>query len=373
MFSIEVSHYRALSSARCAFPPGLTVVLARNGAGKTTLLDVVPLLRHIATRGLREALAHHGGLAAKTWGAAREEDVRLEIRHGRLRWELVFANDGESVADLRERLWIDDDAEPYATQGIGESSVRVGGDLFGLVGGGPAGWPSARMKRTDLEPDFEALAEARLYSDFDVHRLRTTGSTAVTGGADRHLHTDGRNAFHVLRNWRDRPATRRRYELVVEALRLAFPGFRDLAFHGDTSVVFGGFVFDRDLDREEPALTAANGLLVALLHATAVASAPRGGYVALDEIENGLHPFAIHALLEVFEAHTRAEDISLVVATHSPVVLDHLQASPERVLVLASEDPRRFVPLTEMRDREYLNDFSLGNMYMGEQIAPQRP
>lgn len=360
MIEIEVENYRALRSARCKYEPGVTVVVGPNSAGKTTLLDVPALLRHAAQHGLKEALAHHGGIAARTW-SVRGEDVRLQIRHERLRWELRFANDGDSLADLRERLWVGDGDEPYATQGVGEVMVSVGGEGFGLFGGGPAALPAARTKLSGMEQEFAVLDRAQMYSDYAVREVRVSGS--VSSGSDTHLHPSGKNVFQVLRNWRDQPASRAQIEFVRSALRAAFPSFRDLAFQGVGSIVHGGFIFDRDLDRMEPALTAANGIIVGLLHLTAVAAAPRGGYVALDELENALHPFAIRSILDAIDERANSHGVAVVVSTHSPVVLDHFQSRPDRVLVAQPEDPRGFVPLTEVEDRDYLNDFSLGRMY----------
>jgi predicted ATPase len=156
-------------------------------------------------------------------------------------------------------------------------------------------------------------------------------------------------------------------------MRAAFPGFADISFQQGGPNIFGGFVFDRDPDRVEPALTASNGLLVGLMHLTAVASAPNGGFVAIDEVENALHPHAIRGVLDAIEERATAENIAVLVATHAPVVLDHFQSRPERVLVSVPDSPTAFVPLTDIRDRDYLNDFSLGRMYGDQTFGAQRP
>ncbi|NOY91696.1 MAG: AAA family ATPase [Deltaproteobacteria bacterium] len=366
MLCLEIDNFRALRRVRCAFDVGMTLVVAPNGAGKTTLLSTPELLRHMAKRGLVEALDHHGGRVCRTWDVV-DEDVRLRVRTGALDWELRFSNEGEQLTGLREQLWVDGNDKAFATQGIGDTILRIGDEAASVLGGGPAAFSAAEFKLPEHAADFHRFWNIRSYTDFDLYALRVHGSPY---SADTFLHPTGRNVFSVLRNWRDKSVHRQRYQLVVDGLRSAFPRFRDFEFESAGQVVVGGFVTDAGF-QAEPLRTQANGVLAAMLHLVAVGSVPDGGYVGLDEPENALHPFAIRAVLEAIEDYAQKHAISVVASTHSPVVLDHFQPRPERVLAAAPDSDRGFVPLTELEDELYLNDFALGRMYaQGDYAAP---
>ena len=87
--------------------------------------------------------------------------------------------------------------------------------------------------------------------------------------------------------------------------------------------------------------------------------------VAIDEFEDALHPFAINRLLGILDDYLRGRSISVLLSTHSPTVLDWFEDRPERVLVLPGDgtSPQR---LTDLRDREWLTHFRLGQLFQSE-------
>jgi AAA15 family ATPase/GTPase len=94
-----------------------------------------------------------------------------------------------------------------------------------------------------------------------------------------------------------------------------------------------------------------------------VAAAEPGGVVAIDEPENALHPFAIREFLRRAEQRARQHDLTVVLTTHSPVVLNHFTQEPSRIHVLRAMDPSMPVRLDEIKSPEWLADFCLGDLY----------
>ena len=95
--------------------------------------------------------------------------------------------------------------------------------------------------------------------------------------------------------------------------------------------------------------------------------------VLLDEPELGLHPFAITLLASMLK-HA-AVDSQIIVATQSPVLLDHFE--PEDVLV--AERVNRATKLSRLDDDKlhaWLEDYSLGQLWekneFGGRPVPER-
>jgi predicted ATPase len=195
--------------------------------------------------------------------------------------------------------------------------------------------------------------------------LRTRGSPQ---SSDTHLLPDGSNVFSLLRNWRDSGELEERYEFVTEGLRQAFPGqFYRFDFESAQTVVFAAF---RDkAGVKVPARAVSEGMLTVLLHLCAVASAPSGGMVALDEPENSLSPYAIRIFLERTRARAAQNDLTVLLATHSPALLNHFKDEPENVWII---DPGHDVTpkaLTELHDEDWIARFSIGDLYAREVVG----
>jgi predicted ATPase len=358
--TLLVKSYRALRDVRWPLPRGVSALVGPNGSGKTTLLDVPELLRHALTHDARKAIDDRGGPGTlRSLQAERDAPVIVGVEIDQLAWQLDLSPRGAAFNPLYgERATIagalafdrstantpTDDARPL---------LRRFADL-------PEGAP--------LRPLVTLLQGYRLYGTYDLAGIRVNGSQL---SSDEHLHPDGRNIFSLLRNWRDRKETRSRWDFVLASLKAAFPDtFDDLDFDMAGQTVSGRIVAPEP-DVRIPTYFAANGWLVALLHLAAVASTGPSGVVAIDEMENGLHPYAIRALIEAMRSWAEQTGISVVLATHSPVVLDQFKDAPDHVFVM--EPGREPAPtrLDELHDPGWLAHFSLGDLYAHDEFGAQ--
>lgn len=370
-FKLEVRNYRALRNASWS-PEGVVALVGPNGAGKSTLLDVLQLLRHTFELGFTRALNQRGGTAnLKHFDATPDEDVLFSIQVGEARWSIGLT----SGALLNPELHIELIHEGADTQGLrrrGKATYR--GAEF------PADERSLLRIASDSyhHTNFLAVLRSqvqsyRCYADYHLAHLRESGSTITS---DKTLDLHGRNVFSLLRNWRDARADRARYDFVMDNLRKLFPdAFADLDYETAGTTVTARVVTPKP-DTSYPITFAPNGLLVTLLHLCAVASLPNDGIVAIDEIENSLHPFAIKHLIEAFRTWAAKTNSTVLLATHSPVVLDQFRECPEQVFVMEKGQPTNPVPLPKVRDPEYLAHFSLGDLYahleFGSPVEPQQ-
>jgi predicted ATPase len=362
-FTLTVHNYRALRNVEWS-PQGVCALVGPNGAGKSTLLDVLLLLRHTFEFGLVQALNQHGGLDnLQSFESNPGERVGFSLS-GNLpdsyRWQITF-NVGALNARGLYAEYAFDVAGPSILRLEASKDVKIGEEQI------PGDERSALRTASDMFKLGQNLSTIRslvqtyrCYATYHFTHLRESGSPIT---ADKVLDPHGRNVFSLLRNWRDTRADRVRYDFVMQNLRAIFPDtFADLDFETAGTTVTGRVVTPRP-DATYPITFAPNGLLTALLHLCAVASVAQGGVVAIDELENSLHPFAIKHLIESFRKWSTQTQSTVLLSTHSPVVLDQFRECPEQVFVMERGQATNPVPLPKVRDPEYLAHFSLGDLY----------
>ena len=355
--SLKVHNYRALRSAHWS-PQGVCALVGPNGAGKSTLLDVPQLFRHILEHGLMRALDFRGGVAnLASFGAQPDTAIILHADFGSFLWRIELTAKELRAGGTYREIFSGKDGIMQSSRGEERSALRLAADD-----------PS-------LAPEFQPLLSIfqgyRCYADYHLAHLRENGSPLTS---EKALDVHGRNVFSILRNWRDTRADRARFNFVMEGLRALFPDvFSDLDFEIAGTTVAARVVAPKP-DTTYPITFAANGLLVALLHLCAVASVPEGGMVAIDEVENALHPYAIKKLVEAFRDWSTQTRSTVLLSTHSPVVLDQFRDCPEQVYVMEQSQESNPVPLSKVRDPEYLSHFSLGDLYAHLEFgAPREP
>jgi predicted ATPase len=369
-FTLEVDNYRALRKVRWS-PSGVCAITGPNGAGKTTLLSAIEFLRHFLERGIQGAVDFSGGTASiLNQHAVPPSVIELVLAQGDCRWGISSFLDPPSLKV----------AEGIALKGTSvarQNSSNNRGFVLGqeLTLSGDSIFPHAMSllpaeQREALKELHGLASNFRLYQNLQLWSLRTTGSPS---SADLYLHPDGRNAFSLLRNWK---AGRREHEerwlFVRDGLRECFPElFEDIEFLVAGQTVTVQFFF-RGLREPVAAYSAPHGLLVALLHLCAIASIPDGGAAAIDEPENGLHPYAIRTLMDLARARAAAKDLTLLLATHSPVVLNTFNTEPERVYIMEPGHDVLPIALSEHSNPEWLAHFSLGDLYSDQTFGAQR-
>ncbi len=361
-FTLTVRNYRGLRRVEWS-PSGVCALVGPNGSGKTTLIDVLQLLQDSQSRGFTKAIETHGGAYGfRHFDAPSDEPVRFGLQFGKANWffepELVLGPGGPHLP-VQERLT--DGGET-----LFDRVPSTGGGIVPMLG---TMWYPDGTERTIRPHVGEVSGDARklaaCVSSYRHHRhyvlqsLRREGSSL---GGDLRLSEDGRNLFTVLMNWRNRRDARERWNLVTAALRDCFPGlFEDFSFPIAANIVSCEVHTPRSATLTPTLLP--DGFLVALLHLCAVASTPPGGVIAIDEPENALHPYAIRRLMDAFREWSDVHDVTVLLATHSPVLLDTFKELPDKVYVMEPGHEVLPVSLDQLKKRDWLAHFSLGDLY----------
>jgi predicted ATPase len=351
---IHARNFRALRTLDWTIPEGVSVLTGANGSGKTTCLLVLRFLKLAIERGWPSAVDFLGGAnGLRTHGAPRDEAVEVGIDVDDLSWRLHLTPQGASVT-AREELLKSGVSKPLYTSDVGDGELL----LEALRRDEPSDVNVGKV--------FEALSRIAVFYDADLSGLREAGSRITDV---RTVQTQGKNVLAVLRSWRDKKTTKGRFDFVMEGMNAAFPElFESMDFEVAGQTVSAS-IYRRGVEEATPLIFEANGILSLLITLTEVASAEPGSLFAIDEPEVGLHPYAIRQMME--SLHHRAETIGcrIVVTTHSPVLLNTFDATPERILVLAPKEDASPKPLSELRTPEWLASFALGALYADGEFA----
>lgn len=351
-------------------PSGLCLLSGSNGSGKTTTLDVLRFLRLAFEHGMDKALSDVDGRHLGNVFAPADEPVTLEVELGEIRWRLRLPvsptglrgpygeelHRGDEVV-LRSGMFEDFSVVSGARQALDE--VRCGARV--LWDRGDAAW---------MRPLSELLLNIRTYGPYELHHVQRESSEDIRGHFLAH---SGANLWSVLSNWKAAP---RRYggqfEWVMAEARRAFPDLiTTIEFDRGLTYLYS----PRATSAEQalPPRRAADGLLTGLLHLAAVAGARPGSIVTFDEVENQLHPHAIRSLLAAMRSRAEERDLTIVVTTHSPVVMNDFRDELDQVFTLERAPGSESVPtpITALHSEAWLAQARLGALY--ERLAFSAP
>ncbi|OQY47379.1 MAG: hypothetical protein DRR08_31145 [Candidatus Parabeggiatoa sp. nov. 2] len=357
-FRVQITNYRVLQSIDFT-PEGVCLIVGANGCGKTTLLSGIELLRNPFEQGFDNALTLTGSTSGFThFNSPPGAPTRLAIETADLRWELSpIMNSTGIVYPIPEKL-IQGNSIQFAINS-NQSQFKYGQFEFAIKER-----VSALKLVDDLLPahEFESLLQPLKhyyhYGHYDLWSLRRTGSHITN---ENGLHASGQNAFSVLRNWLDSQRHHERYKFVIDVLQEMFPSFfEEIDFQSAGDSVSLSLVLPSE--KQVPINLASHGFINALLHLVAVCSVPDGGILGIDEPENCLHPYAIRTLIEALRDRAQEHHLTVLLATHSPFILNEFKEEPHRVYVMETNQPEQIIRLYLLKEPNWIKQFKLGDL-----------
>ncbi len=394
-----------LANVEWTIPPGVSAVVGPNRVGKSTLLALPEFIRTAIASSLNDAVTENFNGVAYLRNFARPPTSPCSVGFSvdEREWNVDIAISGGSIAPhcaetLRFAEKIVLSRAFGATVGDSEGREVPLGNLLlpracssRLLSGLDAS--NADLFEVLAEMDQEVLAQRAhpISADaatsgfmlafhalsgltyktyhYQIQHLMKFGSVQSSSST---LAATAENVFPLLRNWRDRSETEARFDFVLSTLREAFPHVSRVDFEQAGQTVTMAIRDKRWPDKKVPISRESTGLVTALLQLCAVASCTPAGLVTIDELETSLHPHAIRVLIAAFRRWAKEHDLRIVLATQSETVLDQFHDDPGQIYVIEPGQETSPRSLTEMFDGEYLNQFSLGDLFSHLEFGSNR-
>lgn len=164
---------------------------------------------------------------------------------------------------------------------------------------------------------------------------------------------------------------RNRFFSVIESLKKFVPGLEDLDIETPSPESRRiDFVIEQGL--RIPAASASAGVRL-ILFFVALAHHPKPPkLILLEEPENGVHPKRLGEIIgllrEITEGKHGQHAAQVILTTHSPYLLDHIDVERDQVLVFRRNDDgsRTAEPADQERLKNFLDEFMLGEVWYNE-------
>ena len=367
---VEIDGFRRLIDINLPVKPFM-VLIGANGVGKTSFLDVFSLLSASASGNLNSKLSDLGGIAnILTRGKSEEISFLVDMNvpgHRPLEYELHIQPKGNAYSISREILSQHRDGynEPFKHIDSADGDIR-----YYEIDGKRLTWPEwepnpnetslAQVPKMFRQPEEmrRILATATQYHVLDVGprapvKLPQAMKPATLPGPD------GEDIVPYLYYLRE--SDRNRFDVIVDSLKSAFPGFVELNFPPVAAGMLAMTWKDRNFNKPFYMNELSEGTLRFLWLASLLQSPNLSTVTMIDEPEVSLHPELLSLLADLMrEASSRTQ---LIVATHSDRFIRFLKPEEVVVMDINEEGCATAIWADELDLDQWLADYSLDEVW----------
>ncbi len=372
--SIAVENYRSLKKIELRKLTPLTVLIGQNGSGKSTIFDALSFLSECFLFNLRHAWDKRG----------RARELRTRGQDGAIKFEIKYREEPRTPL-ITYHLEIDEkDQRPVVVrEWIGWKRKSRGRSFHFLdcvngkghaIGGEMPDEIDDRAP-VKLRPDTIAVNTLGVMSDHprvaalrdfitDWHisylSIENTRNQPEAGPQER-LNKDGSNLANVIQHLKERHPER--LDKIFFIMRQRVPHLDSVSadMMADGRLLLQ--IKDGPFERPILARHASAGTLKMLAYLTLLHDPALPKFIVIEEPENFLYPHLMHRLAEEFRGATESSQI--LIATHSPFMLDALKPGEVRFLYRDRQGFTKIDPVEDIRDiKDFFEDGALlGNLW----------
>ncbi|CAN5725806.1 AAA family ATPase [soil metagenome] len=355
----------------------LNIIIGQNASGKSNLVDVLKLLRLLPEdRGLISFISKNGGISEWIWKGKREDNsIQIEVSLSEVIYKLIFK-------EISQRIFIEDEEiklsnseeltenrEKYLKFNEGDSPFKQA--LNPLLNNSILSRSTLGVPLLDIiqfySPLIVAFSNFAIFTDLETNRSSNIRNSQPPDALNDFLEEDGSNLALVLNDLEHRGDTK---DKIVENLKKFNPRIKDYSIR-----ILGGtvqlFIREEGLEKPISAMRLSDGTLRYLCLLAILCHPEPPPLICIEEPETGLHPDILPTIAELMkEASQRTQ---LIVTTHSDILVSAFSDMPEAVLVCEKdEDGTHFKRLNAEKLKEWLDEYSLGDLWLKGEIGGTR-
>jgi predicted ATPase len=368
--SLRTLHLAGWKSIQTIDPPlafgPINVFIGANGAGKSNLISFFRLLNRMISKRLQEYLGASGG-AESVFYLGSKHTARIEAtlefcsKDGTNRYFLRLVQAaGDTLIFSEERL-------EFQRGGKGTPKTLVLGAghretlLHAEADKEKQEVANGIKKKRIANVTRSLLAKCRVFHFHDTSETARVRSAGYIED-NRFLHVAAENLAAILYLYRERHSAE--YRRIAAAVSMAVPGFEDFILEpqrlNPNNILLkwkrGGSEYE--LGPHQFSDGSIRFIALATLLNQPVESLPT--MIIIDEPELGLHPAAIELVAGMAKAASQHSQI--VLATQSPVLLDHFSAD-EVIVVNNRQGASEFQRLSSQDLEAWLHDYTISEIW----------
>jgi predicted ATPase len=377
---LRVQHYKSLFDTEIDLEP-LTVFIGPNGSGKSNICESIIVLsgflQRLTDTDFLQKVRDNIGISAyfkeflsQSLQSISKNQTNIESKfwHGKLDY-LLFSvvnltqKEGKSLKNTELSVCFD-----YPQQNVlinlledGVNTLKVEDSfLYPLKNLISNKYPNSLIS--------ESLRKICIY-DFAPFNLSSELSS--TSGMNR----TGEGIAYALADILF--SNRKSFDELEERLRVLVPNIQRISLLRGKNQTFSLQLVDKYSENPIPASDISDGTLRILAFLTALYQEDTPSIICFEEIENGVHPWLLHKMMELLKLVSTegitGKPIQVLITTHSPTLLNYVEPHQVRAVELDNEGKTQVhkLPTDSVRFQKALEayDGSLGELWFTNQFG----
>jgi len=370
--TLSVQHYKSLFNTEVKLEP-LTVFIGPNGSGKSNICEALAILSNF----IQAIMASSNAIEiiplfefVLNTATNSKQKIESKFCHGELDYISFEVSTiypiKKTLPEEYNALWFYID---YLKKHIEiRKSPHATGEHHRLTS-------SIRKFLVDNQfpnsPVDNAIKKVSIY-DFTPSDLSNKSSTTSMGRTGEGIAYALVDILH---------SDRQKFDQLEDRLRQLVPNIQRISLPRGENQTFSLELIDKYSGYHIPATDISDGTLRILAFLTALYQKNTPSIICFEEIENGVHPWLLHKMIELLKIVSTegitGQPVQILITTHSPLLLNYVEPHQVRAVELDSEgktqvhalptDSARFKKALEAYDGE-LGELWFTNVFGGNPV-----
>ncbi|MTJ08735.1 AAA family ATPase [Anabaena sp. UHCC 0204] len=362
---LRIQHYKSLFDTEVDLEP-LTVFIGPNGSGKSNICEALAVLSDFIQRlvintdhkriirrfseSLEVVLKNEQSIESKFWHG-KPDFFRFQI--STLPSAENFSKKSENIVELG--VYFDYSEQVVELKNIENTNTIVDRYTSPLR--------EFLVSNQFLDsPLYNALRRVNIY---DFAPIAISITTLSNGKMDKNGQGIAYALLDILL------ANREGFDELQERLTKLVPNIKKIVLPRGENQTFSLELVDRYSEHHIPASDISDGTLRILAFLTALYQENTPSIICFEEIENGVHPWLLHKMMELLKIVSTegitGKPVQVLITTHSPVLLNYVEPHQVRAVELDKEGKTQVhqLPIDSVRFQKALEayDGALGELW----------